>query len=90
MNRTFLIIRKALVCVLVLLCATTVHALHIKGGWMSYKYLGKDGSGNLIYEFTVKVFRDCGVQSPGQNDGVINITLYRNSDNFRLDRSAEL
>ncbi len=85
MNYTFFIIRKAILCVLVLLSATVVQALHIKGGWMSYKYLGKDGSGNLMYEFTVKVFRDCGVQSPGQNDNIINITLFRNSDNSRLE-----
>lgn len=53
-----------------------VWALHIKGGWMSYKYGGKDASGNLLYTFTVKVFRDCGTQSPGQNDVSINISIF--------------
>jgi gliding motility-associated-like protein len=61
--------------------STSLCALHIKGGWMSYQYIGTDAQGNIQYAFTVKVFRDCGPQSPGQNDGVINITLFRNGDN---------
>lgn len=64
-----------------LMMSLSLSALHIKGGWMSYKYIGTDASGNIQYEFTVKVFRDCGAQSPGQNDGAINITLFRNGDN---------
>lgn len=47
---------------------------------MSYTYLGREPNGDVRYGFTVKVFRDCGVQSPGQNDPTINITLFRNSD----------
>jgi gliding motility-associated-like protein len=58
-----------------------VNALHIKGGWMNYRYIDTESNGNLRYEFTVKVFRDCGTQSPGQNDAVINITMFRNGDN---------
>ncbi len=64
-----------------MLLHTTLSALHIKGGWMSYRYLGREANGDLRYSFTVKVYRDCGVQSPGQNDAVIYISLYRNADN---------
>lgn len=60
---------------------TAVSALHIKGGWISYRYIGRESNGNLRYSFTVKVYRDCGVQNPGQNDAVINIQLFRNSNN---------
>lgn len=56
-------------------------ALHIKGGWISYTFLGREANGNLRYGFTVKVFRDCGPQSPGQNDPFINLTVFRNRDN---------
>lgn len=53
---------------------------------MSYRYIGKTASGDLEYEFTVKVFRDCGTQSPGQNDGLINISVFNNADNSRYAR----
>ena len=66
---------------MVTLISFSSNALHIKGGWMSYVFLGRDNEGNLRYEITVKVFRDCGVQSPGQNDQLINITFFRNGDN---------
>ncbi len=59
--------------------ASPVFALHIKGGWMSYRYLGRTATGDLEYEIMVKVFRDCGTQSPGQNDALINITFFSNS-----------
>lgn len=48
---------------------------------MNYRYLGTEANGDLRYEITVKVFRDCGIQSPGQNDNVVNITLHRVVDN---------
>ena len=70
-------------CLLVLLLATGAQALHIKGGWMSYKFLGKDGAGNFQYEVTVKVYRDCGVQSPGQNDNIVNISVFSNATNTK-------
>ncbi len=74
-------IKRMLLCLTVMLCSTGGYALHIKGGWMSYRYIGVDGVGNRQYEITVKVFRDCGIQSPGQNDNVIYISVFRNSNN---------
>jgi len=69
--------QKIIGLLLLLMVTATGWALHIKGGWMSYRYLGKDATGNLQYTFTVKVFRDCGVQSPGQNDNAINISIFQ-------------
>jgi gliding motility-associated-like protein len=72
---------RAVLLSLLLLPVYSGNALHIKGGWMNYYFIGVDTNGDLRYEFTVKVFRDCGNQSPGQNDAVINITMFRNNDN---------
>jgi len=81
MHSIFSHIRGYLFFTLLTLISFSANALHIKGGWMSYRFLGRDSNGNLQYEFTVKVFRDCGPQNPGQNDMIINITLFRNGDN---------
>ena len=51
-------------------------ALHIKGGWIYYEYKGQDNSGRNLYDVTVKVYRDCGIPNPGQNDPSINISIY--------------
>lgn len=73
-------IRILILSILLGALALPALSLHIKGGWMSYTYLGREPNGDVRYGFTVKVFRDCGVQSPGQNDPTINITIFRNSD----------
>ncbi|HMP94100.1 MAG TPA: PKD domain-containing protein, partial [Phnomibacter sp.] len=66
-------------CLATLLTALTSQALHIKGGWMSYKHMGVDANGNNLYVMTVKVYRDCAPANPQQNDVTINVTIYNNS-----------
>jgi len=75
----FAIMIKAGLAVLILALVIPASALHIKGGWMSYRYIGTTATGDLEYEITVKVFRDCGTQSPGQNDPIINVTFFSNN-----------
>lgn len=70
---------KAGMAMLLLALVLPASGLHIKGGWMSYKFLGRTATGDLEYEIMVKVFRDCGTQSAGQNDPAINITFFSNS-----------
>lgn len=70
---------KSVLAILLVVLVIPATALHIKGGWMSYKFLGRTASGDLEYEITVKVFRDCGTQSPGQNDALINVSFFSNS-----------
>lgn len=53
-------------------------ASHIKGGWMHYKYLGKDANGNLRYEVIVKLYRSC--NDGGPNDPRIYISAFRKGD----------
>ena len=72
---------KSVLAILLVVLAIPASALHIKGGWMSYRYLGRTASGDLEYEITVKVFRDCGTQSPGQNDPLIYVSFFSNSLN---------
>lgn len=76
---------KAGIAVLLLALVLPASGLHIKGGWMSYRFIGRTATGDLEYEFTVKVFRDCGTQSAGQNDPSINITFFKNSDFSPVD-----
>lgn len=77
----------ALFAILMLLC---VHAdaLHIKGGWFSYAYLGKTSGGNFQYRVTLRVYRDCAPPNPGQNDTQINFSIFANGSNARIAEVA--
>ncbi|TAD87082.1 MAG: PKD domain-containing protein, partial [Bacteroidetes bacterium] len=73
-----------------LLASLYGQALHIKGGWMYYEYV-REGNNGPIYNFVVKVYRDCNTPNPGQNDTQITISFFRNADNsFLLSASATL
>lgn len=66
------------------------NALHIKGGWITYRYLGNAGPGQHRYLLNLKVYRDCGIPSPGQNDPSINFTLYNGNGSFVANFPANL
>lgn len=66
--------------VVCLLAGLQSNAIHIKGGWMYYEYIGTESGGNR-YKIVVKLYRDCANPTNGQNDNSINISIYRNSDN---------
>jgi gliding motility-associated-like protein len=48
---------------------------HVKGGWMSYRFLGKEQNGNLRYEITIKLYRSC--DDDGPNDPRLSVSLFR-------------
>jgi gliding motility-associated-like protein len=75
--------KKTGVFVLLMLAALGAQSLHIKGGWMYYKYLGRDNNGFYQYRVNLKVYRDCAPPNPGQNDNIINFTVYNNSTGLR-------
>jgi gliding motility-associated-like protein len=74
--------RKLLVIVLLALSGSC-YAIHIKGGWIYYEYLGKDPADTtkLQYRISVKVYRDCAVPGQLQNDPQINISYFDASNN---------
>lgn len=68
---------------LLLLCVMSLaalpgQALHIKGGWMYYTFIGEN-NGQFQYRVYVKVYRDCAPPNPGQNDIQINLTVFNNN-----------
>lgn len=72
--------KKILSLFIFLFTVYAAKAIHIKGGWIYYQYLGKgvnDPTKNR-YRITVKVYRDCTNQdqSSPQNDGSIPVTIF--------------
>ncbi|HSC54979.1 MAG TPA: PKD domain-containing protein [Phnomibacter sp.] len=75
---------KGILLLFVVLCVwAPAHALHIKGGWMHYEFLGKNSSGNYEYRVTLKLYRDCATPNPGQNDAQVNLTVYNKANNTK-------
>ena len=58
-------------------------AVHIKGGWIYYQYMGKGllDTTKLRYNITIKVYRDCNIPNPGQNDDPMELTIYEGNSN---------
>ncbi|MDX1907914.1 MAG: hypothetical protein SF053_12845, partial [Bacteroidia bacterium] len=58
-------------------------ARHLVGGDMTYRCLGVDAQGQSRYEITLKVYRDCREQSPGQPntpfDREVSIAVFNNA-----------
>jgi len=56
----------------------SANAIHIKGGWIYYQYMGKGilDTTKLRYNISIKVYRDCNVPNPGQNDDPMTLTIY--------------
>ncbi|MCU0395427.1 MAG: PKD domain-containing protein, partial [Chitinophagaceae bacterium] len=80
--------RWMLACLLLL--GIAAQALHIKGGWIYYSYLGPGANNELRYKVVVKVYRDCAPPNPGQNDPQINISAYTGNNTFFRDFPAQL
>ncbi|MBZ5857133.1 PKD domain-containing protein [Flavihumibacter profundi] len=56
---------------------TTANAAHIRGGEITYKYLGPGSdAGTSKYELTLKLYVDCRANNPGQLDESINFTIF--------------
>lgn len=72
------IMKKFIPLIVLLFLFNSASAIHIKGGWIYYQYLGpgiKDST-KLLYNITLKVYRDCNIPNPGQNDDPMNLTVY--------------
>lgn len=75
---------------LFLLLGLAGQALHIKGGWIYYTYLGPVGNNEHRYLVNLKVYRDCATPNPGQNDTQINFSVYTGGTTFYRDFPAPL
>ncbi|MFT3936337.1 MAG: PKD domain-containing protein [Chitinophagaceae bacterium] len=70
-----------LIAILLGFCGS-LSAMHIRGGELSYKYLGPGSSPNTSSYFVrLKLYIDCNANSPGQNETVVPFTIFRRSDN---------
>jgi gliding motility-associated-like protein len=69
---------KKILSILVLLVGAlqSTYAMHIKGGEMSYVYIGEAGPGNSRYRITLKLYIDCNATSPGQLDPQVPLTFF--------------
>lgn len=67
--------KKLLAILLALMSCTGVMARHIKGGEISYRYVGPGGNNTDRYELTLRLFLECGA-SGSQIDSEVNIAVY--------------
>ena len=82
--------RTALVLILAILTVGIVRGNHIRGGELTYKYLGAGSTPNSSrYEVTLKLFIDCFQNNQGQFDASAPFTIFRKRDNSQL-RAAEI
>ncbi|KIC89517.1 PKD domain-containing protein [Flavihumibacter sp. ZG627] len=74
-----------LLLIILLSAGTVSQANHIRGGELTYKYLGAGSTPNSSrYEVTLKLFIDCFQNSQGQFDGSAPFTVFRKSNNSQL------
>ena len=67
--------KKVLAILLALMCWQGLLARHIKGGEISYRYVGPAGNGTDRYELTLRLFLDCNA-SGSQLDSDVSIAIY--------------
>jgi gliding motility-associated-like protein len=67
--------KKLLAIVLALLCWQGLTARHIKGGEISYTYLGPGSGGTDRYQLMLRLFLDCNA-SGSQLDNEVSIAIY--------------
>lgn len=72
--------KKLLAIVLALLCWQGLTARHIKGGEISYTYLGPGSGGTDRYQIMLRLFLDCNA-SGSQLDSDVSIAIYGNGAN---------
>ncbi|MEP6749255.1 MAG: gliding motility-associated C-terminal domain-containing protein [Bacteroidota bacterium] len=72
-----------------------VYAMHIRGGELSYKYVGPGTAPNSsIYFLRLKLYIDCNANAPGQNETVEPFTIFNKSTgaqvyNINVDKTSE-
>ena len=81
--------KKLLAASIAILFLLPVFAAHIRGGELSYKYLGPGASPNTSsYFLRLKLYIDCNANSPGQNETEVPFTIFRRSDNSQYANVA--
>ena len=74
--------KKLLAAGIAILCFLPMYARHIRGGELSYKYLGPGTTANSSsYLLTLKLYIDCTANDPGQDEPTAPFTIFRKSDN---------
>ncbi len=77
--------KKLLAAIVTILFFIPVYARHIRGGEMSYAYVGPGVAPNSsTYTLRLKLYIDCNANDPGQNETSVPFTIYRRSDNARI------
>jgi gliding motility-associated-like protein len=76
---------KVVFSVLLIFVVGQAMAVHIKGGWIYYDFLGKDPTDTTIlrYRVSLKLYRDC-APNQTQNDPQINITFFDGQSSQQL------
>ena len=78
--------KKLLASIISLLLLAPVYANHIRGGEMSYKYLGPGANPNTSsYLLRLKLYIDCNANSPGQNETSAPFTIFSRATNTQLN-----
>src|SRR4030095_375958 len=72
--------KRVLPIFLLLLLSHAALARHIKGGEISYQYLGPGANGSDRYTLTLRLFLDCAAAG-AQLDNEVNIAIYQNGNN---------
>ena len=72
--------KRLLPILILLLCVHAATARHIKGGEISYKYVGPGANNTDRYILTLRLFLDCAA-SGAQLDNEVNIAVYVNGSN---------
>ena len=68
-----------LLILLLLTAPVSVHAAHIAGGELQYKYLGPAGANSDRYLLTMRLFRECTSTGPQLVNEVVNVGAYSTS-----------
>src|ERR1700712_3987027 len=87
--------KKLLAACIAFLYFIPVYAMHIRGGELSYKYVGPGTAPNSsIYFLRLKLYIDCNANAPGQNETVEPFTIFNRSTgaqvyNISVDKTSE-
>jgi gliding motility-associated-like protein len=76
---------RTITFILALFLSFSLSASHIVGGEVYYDTIGQDGNGNMTYEVTIELFRDCDQFTPFPGNGTgqwatLHFTIFDEND----------
>jgi gliding motility-associated-like protein len=85
-----MLMKKFVLSIILSVCLLNIFAAHIKGGFLTYKYLGPGtiNSSNLRYKITLTVYMTCDNLGPGQLSNPINLTVFRGDGVSQFDNPS--